>query len=87
MRDGDARRPFSGSPALMLEDIATYAGLGVHELIFDFRSDDLAEGLERMERFAATVKLERGAVLRGAPQPEGSQRVSPWSIGGDALGY
>jgi probable F420-dependent oxidoreductase len=57
--DGGARRPFSGPPAQVLEDIAVYARLGVHELIFDFRSDDLARSLERMERFAATASLGR----------------------------
>jgi hypothetical protein len=36
----------------VLEDIATYAALGVSELIFDFRSEEPKEGLERMERFA-----------------------------------
>jgi len=30
--------------------------LGVSELVFDFRSDHLAETLERMERFEQTTK-------------------------------
>jgi probable F420-dependent oxidoreductase len=64
MKDGATRRPFSGPPAQVLDDIAIYARLGVHELIFDFRSDDLAQSLERMERFAATTTLGRDAVLR-----------------------
>jgi alkanesulfonate monooxygenase SsuD/methylene tetrahydromethanopterin reductase-like flavin-dependent oxidoreductase (luciferase family) len=50
------RRPFSGTTADVVEDIATYAGLGVSELIFDFRSETLAETLERMERFATAIK-------------------------------
>jgi len=62
--DGGARRPFSGPPAQVLDDIGTYARLGVHELIFDFRSDDLRESLDRMERFAATAMLGRDPVLR-----------------------
>jgi probable F420-dependent oxidoreductase len=62
--DGGARRPFSGPPAHVLDDIGTYARLGVHELIFDFRSDDLRESLDRMERFAATAMLGRDPVLR-----------------------
>jgi probable F420-dependent oxidoreductase len=62
--DGGARRPFSGSPAQVLEDIAAYAALGVHELIFDFRSDDLAESLERMERFAVMTRLGGDVVVR-----------------------
>jgi probable F420-dependent oxidoreductase len=49
------RRPFSGAAEQIAADIATYAGLGVSELIFDFRSEHLAESLERMERFAADV--------------------------------
>lgn len=53
---GSDRRPFTGSPALVAEDIATYEGLGVSELIFDFRSEKLDESLERMARFAAEVR-------------------------------
>jgi probable F420-dependent oxidoreductase len=53
---GTERRPFSGTPEQVLEDIHTYASLGVSELIFDFRSETLAESLERMERFAVMVK-------------------------------
>jgi probable F420-dependent oxidoreductase len=52
---GETRRPFSGSTDEIMDDIATYAGLGVSELIFDFRSERLPESIERMERFAATV--------------------------------
>jgi alkanesulfonate monooxygenase SsuD/methylene tetrahydromethanopterin reductase-like flavin-dependent oxidoreductase (luciferase family) len=61
---GGARRPFAGTPAEVLDDIATYAALGVHELIFDFRAEDLGESVERMERFAALTGLRRDAVLR-----------------------
>ena len=38
------------------DDIAAYARLGVSELIFDFRSERLAESLERMERFAPVIR-------------------------------
>jgi probable F420-dependent oxidoreductase len=62
--DGGGRRPFSGSDDQVRDDIATYAALGVHELIFDFRSDEVAESLERMERFAALMELGRGAIRR-----------------------
>ncbi|HET9924065.1 MAG TPA: LLM class flavin-dependent oxidoreductase [Methylomirabilota bacterium] len=59
--DGGAeRRPFSGSPQAITDDIATYARLGVSELIFDFRSESLAESLERMERFAPLVRQTAG---------------------------
>jgi probable F420-dependent oxidoreductase len=54
-----ARRPFSGSPDQVLEDIDAYARLGVSELIFDFRSEELAQSLERMDRFAEAIKPAR----------------------------
>lgn len=54
-RAGGERRPFSGSTGQIAEDIATFARLGVSELIFDFRSPSVAESLDRMERFATTV--------------------------------
>jgi len=57
--DGTTRRPFSGSPAQVLDDIRAYAELGVQELIFDFRSDDLGQSLDRMERVAALVGVGR----------------------------
>ena len=50
------RRPFSGSPGEIEDDIATFARLGVSEVIFDFRSERLAESLERMERFAPVMR-------------------------------
>jgi hypothetical protein len=53
------RRPFSGTAGQLLDDIETYARLGVSELVFDFRSEQLDESLERMERFATTVKPQR----------------------------
>ena len=54
------RRPFSGTPDQVLDDIATYARLGVSELIFDFRSEEPKESLERMERFAEVMKKAPG---------------------------
>jgi probable F420-dependent oxidoreductase len=55
--DGGAeRRPFSGSQQAIADDIGTFAGLGVSELIFDFRSESLPESLERMERFAPLIR-------------------------------
>jgi probable F420-dependent oxidoreductase len=50
------RQPFSGSPGEIENDIATFARLGVSELIFDFRSEHLADSLERMERFAPLIR-------------------------------
>ncbi len=49
---GDARRPFTGSAQAIADDIGTYAGLGVSELLFDFRAATLAETLDRMAHFA-----------------------------------
>jgi probable F420-dependent oxidoreductase len=54
-RDGRERRPFSGSPDQIREDIATYGDLGVSELFLDFRAGTLAESLERMEHFAKVI--------------------------------
>ena len=53
--DADSRRRFSGPPEAVLEDIDTYANLGVTHLIFDFRSPDPAETEDRMSHFADEV--------------------------------
>jgi probable F420-dependent oxidoreductase len=53
---GADRRPFTGSTPAIADDIGTYAGLGVSELIFDFRAETLAESLDRMAHFAALIK-------------------------------
>jgi probable F420-dependent oxidoreductase len=53
-RDG-ARRSFSGTPDEIAADIRTFADVGVHELIFDFRSESTADSIERLQRFAAEV--------------------------------
>ena len=50
-----SRRPFSGNPGDIAADIHTFAELGVHELIFDFRGQSIAESIERLQRFAAEV--------------------------------
>ncbi len=52
------RRPFSGSRSQIVDDIGTYAELGVHELIFDFRSATLAETLDRMRQFNADIRSQ-----------------------------
>jgi probable F420-dependent oxidoreductase len=55
--DGAAeRRPFSGGQQAIADDIGTFAGLGVSELIFDFRSESLTESLDRMARFAPLIR-------------------------------
>src|SRR2546425_727304 len=50
------RRPFSGDAAQVADDIAAFARLGVSEIVFDLRSESLAESLERMEGFAPVVR-------------------------------
>ncbi|MGE3538164.1 MAG: LLM class F420-dependent oxidoreductase [Candidatus Tectimicrobiota bacterium] len=55
-QSGLERRPFSGTTAQISQDIAVYGGLGVSELIFDFRAESLTESLERMEHFATVIK-------------------------------
>ncbi|HXH13796.1 MAG TPA: TIGR03619 family F420-dependent LLM class oxidoreductase [Alphaproteobacteria bacterium] len=59
-RAGLERRPFTGTPEQIAEDIATYKQLGVSEVIFDFRSEDLNESLDRMEHFATVIKPAAG---------------------------
>ena len=48
-------------PSRIADDIGTYEKLGVSELVFDFRSEHLTETLDRMERFAQTMRLTRSA--------------------------
>jgi probable F420-dependent oxidoreductase len=50
-----SRRPFSGAPDDIAGDIRTFAAIGVHELIFDFRGQSVAESVERLQRFATDV--------------------------------
>ena len=53
-REG-TRRSFSGSPVNIAGDIRHFATIGVHELIFDFRGQSIAETIERLQWFAAEV--------------------------------
>jgi probable F420-dependent oxidoreductase len=53
---GSERRPFSGTPQQIADDIGAYEKAGVSELVFDFRSEHLDDALERMERFAQTIR-------------------------------
>jgi probable F420-dependent oxidoreductase len=50
-----SRRSFSGSPDEIAADIRTFAALGVHELIFDFRGQSIAASIERLQHFAAEI--------------------------------
>lgn len=49
------RRRFSGTPEQILQDVQTYADVGVTHLIFDIRGSDLGQALERLEWFAQEV--------------------------------
>ena len=53
---GSDRRRFSGTPQQIADDIGAYEKAGVSELVFDFRSERLDDALERMERFARTIR-------------------------------
>jgi len=53
-RDG-TRRSFSGTAHDIAGDIRSFAAIGVHELIFDFRGESIANSIERLQRFAAEV--------------------------------
>ena len=50
-----SRRGFTGDPDDIAGDIRTFAAIGVHELIFDFRGSSLEESISRLRRFAAEV--------------------------------
>jgi len=52
---GENRRLFTGGKDAVLEDIATFGGLGVHELVFDFRGTSLNECTDRMQQFGEDI--------------------------------
>ena len=52
---GGQRRRFTGLPEQIASDIRAYRELGVGHMIFDVRSDDAVETLERMDRIASDV--------------------------------
>ena len=52
---GGSRRPFSGMPEDIAHDIRTFAAIGVHELIFDYRGQSIAESIERLQWLATDV--------------------------------
>src|SRR5271156_4874450 len=47
-RDGN-RRSFSGSPEDIAGDIRSFAAIGVHELILDFRGESVVESIARLQ--------------------------------------
>jgi probable F420-dependent oxidoreductase len=52
---GGERRRFTGEPEQIASDVRTYRDIGVSHLIFDVRSGDTNETLERMEWFSEDV--------------------------------
>ena len=52
---GGARRRFSGVPEQILRDVQTYTDVGVTHTIFDIRSSDLNQTLDRMAWFAEEI--------------------------------
>jgi alkanesulfonate monooxygenase SsuD/methylene tetrahydromethanopterin reductase-like flavin-dependent oxidoreductase (luciferase family) len=53
-RDG-SRRSFSGTPDEIAGDIRSFAAIGVHELIFDFRGNSIDASVAGLQRFASEV--------------------------------
>ena len=52
---GGPRRRFSGEPDQILQDVQTYADVGVGHIIFDIRGPDLNQALERLAWFSEEV--------------------------------
>jgi hypothetical protein len=50
------RKPLTGSPAAIQDDIGRYADCGVSHMVFDIMTTDVAEMQRVMERFARDVK-------------------------------
>jgi alkanesulfonate monooxygenase SsuD/methylene tetrahydromethanopterin reductase-like flavin-dependent oxidoreductase (luciferase family) len=54
------RRRFSGVPEQIVQDVDAYTQVGVSHIIFDIRSADLNQSLERMAWFAQEVMARTG---------------------------
>jgi probable F420-dependent oxidoreductase len=52
---GTPRRRFSGPTGQILQDVQTYAAIGVTHIIFDIRGADLNQALERLDWFASEI--------------------------------
>ncbi|MFV0295909.1 MAG: LLM class F420-dependent oxidoreductase [Hyphomicrobiaceae bacterium] len=52
---GEKRRLFTGGADAALSDIAEFEGVGVGELVFDFRRQSLSESLELMQQFSEDI--------------------------------
>ena len=55
LSSGGDRRRFSGQPEQILQDIQTYADVGVTHTIFDLRSQDLNQTTDKMTWFAEEI--------------------------------
>ena len=55
------RRRFSGEIEQILQDVQTYADVGVTHLIFDIRGSDLNQALERLDWFATDIMAQAGS--------------------------
>ncbi len=53
--DGHERLLFTGTPERIAQDIRDYQAMGVHEVVFDFRSPPVSKTLENMEHFMQEV--------------------------------
>jgi probable F420-dependent oxidoreductase len=49
------RRPLTGTPAQIADDIKRYADLGVRHMMVNLQGDTLAQTLERLQRFADRI--------------------------------
>jgi probable F420-dependent oxidoreductase len=49
------RRPFTGTPQQIADDVKRYADLGVRHMMVNLQGDTLAQTLERMQRFADRI--------------------------------
>ena len=49
------RRAFTGTPQQLAGDIHAFEEAGARQILFSFQAQNLAETLERMERFADRV--------------------------------
>jgi probable F420-dependent oxidoreductase len=49
------RRPFTGTPPQIADDVKRYADLGVRHMMVNLQGDTLAQTLERMQRFADRI--------------------------------
>ncbi len=53
--EGHDRLLFTGEPGRIAEDLRAYKAMGVHEIVFDFRSPPVSKTVEKMEQFMKEV--------------------------------